>query len=307
MANDRDDQWSTAIDQLYQLPLEQFTAARNALAADVRKAGDRASADRVKALAKPNLTAWALNQAWWRDQATFKRMLDAGVKLRDAHQARAAGKAADVRQMAEKRQQAVDAIIEAAIDILGGSDQVSADARHRLLGTTEALASGGGDVEPGRLTTDLQSTGLDMLSALAGSLRTDPKSPPPRPVIVSRRPGGETRPAHRAAESESAARERVAAEKAAATAFLTARTEALRAAEAEALAASKAETKARAALDAAAARLADLEQALDAAREDERAARRALSQATKAASETEMVRARTARDAAEAQRRLDEL
>ena len=55
----------SAIDDLYQLPLEAFVAERNALATAVRKAGDRAAADRVKALAKPSATAWAVNQAWW--------------------------------------------------------------------------------------------------------------------------------------------------------------------------------------------------------------------------------------------------
>ncbi|MCC7125349.1 MAG: hypothetical protein IT178_10910, partial [Acidobacteria bacterium] len=55
-----------AIDALYQGPLDGFTAARNALAAALKKSGDKAGAERVKALAKPSVTAWAVNQAWWR-------------------------------------------------------------------------------------------------------------------------------------------------------------------------------------------------------------------------------------------------
>jgi hypothetical protein len=48
------------IDQLYQLPLEEFTSARNALAKD---AG--ADAARVRALTKPPIAAWAVNQLHW--------------------------------------------------------------------------------------------------------------------------------------------------------------------------------------------------------------------------------------------------
>lgn len=304
-----DDDLASAIDRLYQLPLEQFTAERNALAATLKKDGSKADAERVKALVKPNTTAWALNQVWWRDRPTFKAMLDAGAKLRDAHQARAAGKAADIRELSDTRQRAVHAVVDAVIDVLGGAERVSADAHHRLLGTIEALASGGATAEaPGRLTADLQSTGLDMLSALAGSLRADAQpGAPPRPVIVSRRPAPEPSARKGAVEDEATARARAAEQKAEAKAHLASRQAALREAEAEASAAAKAEKKAHGALDDAAARVADLEQALDAAREEERTARRALAQATKAASETEMVRVRTVRDVADAKARLDRL
>ena len=46
---------------LYQLPLADFTAARNALA---KQAGARAS--EVKALQKPPVAAWAINQLYWQ-------------------------------------------------------------------------------------------------------------------------------------------------------------------------------------------------------------------------------------------------
>ena len=52
------------IDQLYQLPLDEFTAARNALA----KSSGQAS---LKALEKPTLAAWAVNQLYWHQRATY--------------------------------------------------------------------------------------------------------------------------------------------------------------------------------------------------------------------------------------------
>jgi hypothetical protein len=81
------DELGAAIDTLYQGPLDGFTAARNELAAARRKAGDREGADRVKALAKPTGTAWAVNQVWWRDRSVMERLLAAGEGQRAAHRA----------------------------------------------------------------------------------------------------------------------------------------------------------------------------------------------------------------------------
>jgi len=50
------------IDALFKLPLGEFTPARNALAARLKKAGEQAEADAVKALPKPSVAAWVVNQ-----------------------------------------------------------------------------------------------------------------------------------------------------------------------------------------------------------------------------------------------------
>ena len=59
------------IDRLYQLPLDEFTAARNALA---KKAGaDGAS---IRSLTKPPVAAWAVNQVYWRDRSTYDALIE---------------------------------------------------------------------------------------------------------------------------------------------------------------------------------------------------------------------------------------
>ena len=50
-------------DALYGLPLEDFVAERDALAKRLRGEGRREDAQAVKALAKPTVAAWAVNQA----------------------------------------------------------------------------------------------------------------------------------------------------------------------------------------------------------------------------------------------------
>ena len=60
-------------------------------------------------------------------------------------------------------------VTEAALQALGGHKAVAPDVQYRIAGTVEALASSGvpeGEA-PGRLTRDLQSSGLDALTALA--------------------------------------------------------------------------------------------------------------------------------------------
>ncbi|MDP9121247.1 MAG: hypothetical protein M3O15_07745, partial [Acidobacteriota bacterium] len=56
------------IGHLYDLPLFGFTAARNALAARLEKAGGHAAAAAVKALAKPSPSAWAVNMLLRRER-----------------------------------------------------------------------------------------------------------------------------------------------------------------------------------------------------------------------------------------------
>ena len=68
------------IDELYALPLAEFTAARNTLAKSLK--GDDAA--RVKRLEKPSIVAWSVNQLYWVERRTFERLMTAGKALRSA-------------------------------------------------------------------------------------------------------------------------------------------------------------------------------------------------------------------------------
>jgi hypothetical protein len=179
-----------AIDRLYQAGLDEFTPQRNALAASLKAAGDRAGADRVKSLSKPGATAWAVNQAWWGSRALFDAMLAAGEAERAAHRAFAAGRGADVRAAGAARQKAVAALLEKCLDALGGAAGVTPDVRYRISGTLEVLAASGvpADSQLGRLTRDLQVTGLEAF----GQLTAAPGPPEPakaaRPTLATTGP-----------------------------------------------------------------------------------------------------------------------
>jgi hypothetical protein len=93
-------------EDLYALPLSEFTAARNALAAELKQAGDAESATAVKVLKKPPVTAWAINQLVRAHSDDVAVLLDVGERLRRAQDAVMEGSepAALRTAMAERRE-----------------------------------------------------------------------------------------------------------------------------------------------------------------------------------------------------------
>ena len=71
------------LEKLYQAPLSEFVFLRNALAAELKKAGDAGGAKRVKALVKPNASAWAVNQLYWKEPLSFAALIEAGDRYRE--------------------------------------------------------------------------------------------------------------------------------------------------------------------------------------------------------------------------------
>src|SRR5213083_1378005 len=98
------------IDDLYRQPLNDFTSARNALA----KSLTGADAQRVRALAKPTVVPWAVNQVYWRARAAYDRLMKSGERLLTAQIAALEGRPADVRAASEAHRRAIaDAVAEA--------------------------------------------------------------------------------------------------------------------------------------------------------------------------------------------------
>jgi hypothetical protein len=159
------------VDRLYQAPLGEFTAARNALAARIKAAHGADAAAHVKTLVKPSVTAWTLNQLYWRHQAEFMALLLAGDQLRLAQQQRLGGSDVDVAPSTRARQSAIETLLALAADILKeAGHQPSPDTRQRLLASLDALAAyGTGSLAPraGRLTEDVPAPGFAALAGLA--------------------------------------------------------------------------------------------------------------------------------------------
>ena len=69
---------------LYALPLDEFTDARNARAKELASAGDKERAAAVRALKKPSVPAWAVDQVARKHPKDVDALFDIGARLRDA-------------------------------------------------------------------------------------------------------------------------------------------------------------------------------------------------------------------------------
>ena len=158
------------VDNLFQLPLAEFTAARNALAAKLKKAGKAEEAERIKRLLKPPASAWTVNQLYWRHSKDLAALMENGDRFRAAQAAQLAGKAVDVRRLLDSRRQSLTLLTKRAADILRTAGHAATpDTMRRIMTTLEALATyGTGEGAPpaGRLTDDLDPPGFEALAAL---------------------------------------------------------------------------------------------------------------------------------------------
>ena len=307
-------------DELFKLPLEEFTAARNALAASLKEAGSAEEAAAVKTLSKPPLSAWAVNQLYWHHRRPFDQLMAAGERLREAQAAeltlqgeggggkgegpggkgaRGAGKG-ELRALLEARQEAIaDLAKRVAVLLREAGHQPTPDVTRRITTTLEALATYGyqeGAPKAGRLTADVDPPGFEALSALVPqSKRKGGAAGGPSRVIPFRSPAKATSakklsPAERKRQAE---QERKAQRKAAevalreaeralrdARALVVQRESALRKAAARA----KVTEKAKAALEK---QFEKISAAADAARQDARRVASAAEDAAQALQDAE--------------------
>jgi hypothetical protein len=196
------------IARLYRLPLADFTAARNVLA---KQAGARAA--EVRALQKPPVAAWAVNQLFWGQRDAYDRLAGAAGDLRKAHAAVLAGKAGDVRSAGKSHEEAIEAALKATLGILRDLGQPVTDATRQAIATT--LRALPGTEAPGQLSKTLQPGGFEMLAGLpvrgtAGKPTVVPRAPVTEPAAkepATRADAAEQRRAKEAAaEAERAVR-----------------------------------------------------------------------------------------------------
>jgi hypothetical protein len=158
------------LDALYQLPPAEFIAARNAMAASRRKAGKRDEAERIKALPKPSITAWAVNTLYWKQRKPFERLIASGDALRRAQASQLAGRSTDLRGPLGIHREALTELSRLAASALEAAGHpATPDLMRRIMTTLEALSTAGSAPDAptaGRLADDVQPTGFDTLAAL---------------------------------------------------------------------------------------------------------------------------------------------
>lgn len=194
------------IDDLYKLPPDEFVPARTALA----KSLTRDEAKAVKALTKPTIVPWAVNQVYWHARDVYTRMLKAGEKLRDAQLTALKGRASDVRGATTAHRQAVSEAAKAASRL--AADAGAKPDPEQLARMFEAASLQKTPPEPhGRFTKPIQPQGFEALAGLA--IKAAPL--PPRAAAEKEKEKAPREDARRAEERAAAERQHAAALKAA--------------------------------------------------------------------------------------------
>jgi hypothetical protein len=158
------------LDALFDLPLDEFTKARNELVSRLKRAHQKQAADTVRTLRKPTIVAWAANRLARREPERIGELLAAGERLRKAQEHALGGRAdaEEVRAAVAAERETVGALVAAAREVLGA--QATPRLLERLGQTLRAAA-----VDPnardalaaGRLTEEVQGAGFGALEGLA--------------------------------------------------------------------------------------------------------------------------------------------
>jgi hypothetical protein len=147
--------YEDAVEALFQAPHEQFVAERKRLSGELKAAGDKDGAARLAKLARPPISAWVVDQLWWRARDAFEALFDTAERVRRGD---LGASAAHRDALAKLRAQAV---------------QILSDAQHgtseatlrRVTQTLSALAAAGSWAPdaPGALSADRDPPGFEAI------------------------------------------------------------------------------------------------------------------------------------------------
>jgi len=158
------------VDALFKLPLAEFTGARNDLAARLKREGRADDSTFVKALAKPSISAWAVNQLHWNHREAFDRLLSTSQRFRQSQTSHTATRMADLRGSLDARSEALSQLSDLATVLLrDAGHNPTPETIHRITTTLEALsahATLSDGPTAGRLTQDVDPPGFASLASL---------------------------------------------------------------------------------------------------------------------------------------------
>ncbi|MBN9240432.1 MAG: hypothetical protein BGO97_12020 [Micrococcales bacterium 70-64] len=177
---------ATVADPLYALTPAEFTAARNAVAREVKDSADLELAARVQELKKPSPAAWAVNLLARQRADELEQLAELGETMREAQQE------LDREQLGEltrQRRALVNALAREAADL-------ATEARHNLTATVvEEVAktlqaalndpAAAAAVRSGRLVRALEATGIEPVDL------TDAVAAPEASMVSAPRPASE--------------------------------------------------------------------------------------------------------------------
>jgi hypothetical protein len=164
--------------ELYSLPLEEFTRERNALVKRLRAAGEDEHARTVQGLAKPKLSAWAVNQLARTDADLVRDLLQTTERVEAATDRK------DVREATTKRQKLIRRLVDEAAAALNASGHRASTGTLEEVRRTLHAATSENDralLEQGALTEPIEVSGF------GGGLAAEEDATSPAPSLDDRR------------------------------------------------------------------------------------------------------------------------
>jgi len=145
--------YEDAVESLFQAPHEQFVTERKRLAGELKAAGDKVGAGKLAKLARPPISAWVVDQLWWRARDAFEALFATAEQLRRGELGGAAA-----------HRDAIAALRAQAAQLLGEAGHAANEATlRRVTQTLSALAAAGGWAPdlPGALSADRDPPGFE--------------------------------------------------------------------------------------------------------------------------------------------------
>ncbi|MGY4772890.1 hypothetical protein ACXC9Q_38800 (plasmid) [Kribbella sp. CWNU-51] len=191
----------TAVLELYGLPPEQFTAARNQLANTLRDAGDATGSASVKALRKPSVAAWLANRLVRIAPEQIAELTEFGDQLREAHSTADRDR---LKRLTPRRHAMVQRLIDTArADTTSTARTITPTAAQRLAETLDAALVDPGAAQllrSGCLTSALRHVGFGVVdeSGEPAAVAAVPKKTS-RPTPAVRMPARKAAPSKKSA------------------------------------------------------------------------------------------------------------
>ncbi len=174
-------------DELYGVTPGEFISTRNARAKELAASGERALAAEVRKLAKPSVAAWSLNVLVRSNGASVSELVGLGAQIRQAQER---GARDDMRRLATRRRELVDALLERALETAAAERTAGPGVRRDLQQSLEAAVADKASATAlltGRLSAPLLFVGFGDLPPTtegAGGLPSGPnartRARPPR-------------------------------------------------------------------------------------------------------------------------------
>lgn len=220
----------TEIQRLYGLPFGEFTAARNTLAKQLRKDGDKEAAEEVASLPKPTVSAWAVNHLFTTHSESMEELLASGERARKALRAiLSGGDPGALREAIQEARDLANELRDRAVEAVAEETRKPGPAVvDRIATNLQSLAFSPAAepvIERGWMDVDLPPPGFEVLAGLqlaalpkraAKPAKPTPAKKPPAPPKADREAERkeEDRLRERREREEEKARERLEKEEA---------------------------------------------------------------------------------------------